>query len=560
LRRATTNRSAGLILLSLLLAFWLACLSAGSARAATVQVEEELGDTNHTVLEFTAVPGELNALTVTLAGEEGDSYRLQLTDTGAAISVGAKCTGGGQLGEPATCTIHRPAYSVTCPRTCFPYSYSIPGTEWDALVDVHLGDGGDSLDASSLSDHPGSGLHVDIEGGSGNDAIATGNAADTVEAGPGDDIVHSGDGEDRAISEPVPDGSDTYDLGGGHDEMSYGKRTEPLDVADGHVRSQDEDDVLTSVEDLVGGLGADHFSLSGDHFRWVSGGGGDDLMDGSPDRDEMLGGEGDDELRGNTGDDLLIGGDGSDLLIGGTGNDSLIEQAQIGDDAFSTGSGSAGGTDTGDGGAGNDIMALGRGADKADGGNGDDSIYGGSGGDRLAGGPGDDQIAGEAGADAMWGDAGRDTILAGQVEESRYPLNHAVDSWSDRLDCGAGRDRAVLNQWDHGRHCERQELVRLVRFVKRERFPDGTVNLAIDVQGGGRLAIVGRGVDKETRDVDPIELTGDHSALVTVRARGGALRALRRHGHVTLRVGVRFRPKGGVARTQWTRVQLVKRV
>ena len=120
MRRATTNRSAGLILLSLLLAFWLACLSAGSARAATVQVEEELGDTNHAVLEFTAAPGELNALTVTLAGEEGDSYRLQLTDTGAAISAGAKCTGGGQPGEPATCTIHKPVYSGKLPENLLP--------------------------------------------------------------------------------------------------------------------------------------------------------------------------------------------------------------------------------------------------------------------------------------------------------------------------------------------------------------------------------------------------------------------------------------------------------
>ena len=423
-----------------------------------------------------------------------------------------------------------------------------------------MGDGGDSLDASSLPDHPGSGLHVDIEGGSGNDAIATGNAADTVEAGPGDDVVHSGNGDDRAIAEAGPDGSDAYDLGGGNDEVSYAQHTTPLEVDDGDVRSEGEHDGLAGVEYLVSGLGADHISLREDPFKQVSGGGGNDVMDGSPDRDEMYGGEGDDVLRGNGGGDLLVGDEGSDLLIGGAGTDSLMETDRGGESPFSSATGSSGGADTGDGEAGDDFIWLGSGADTAHGGEGDDSIAGGPGRDRLLAGPGDDEVAGEAGADAMWGGSGHDKLLAGRVEEGPYPFTHVVDSWSDRLDCGAGHDLAVLNVWDRPRRCEVRAFVRLVRFVRQEHFPDGTVDLAIDVQGGGRLAIVGRGVDKETRDVDPIELTGDHSALVTVRARGGALRALRRHGHVTLRVGVRFRPKGGVARTQWTRVQLVKRV
>jgi Ca2+-binding RTX toxin-like protein len=64
----------------------------------------------------------------------------------------------------------------------------------------------------------------------------------------------------------------------------------------------------------------------------MSGGSGDDTMDGGPGNDFMSGGSGDDTMdggpgndfmNGNSGDDTLLGHDGRDVLRGGSGNDTL---------------------------------------------------------------------------------------------------------------------------------------------------------------------------------------------------------------------------------------------
>lgn len=73
----------------------------------------------------------------------------------------------------------------------------------------------------------------------------------------------------------------------------------------------------------------------------ISGGMGDDRIDGSADPDEISGLEGDDHLYGHAQDDHLYGGEGNDMLAGGEGNDHL------------------------DGGADNDTLWGGEGADTA---------------------------------------------------------------------------------------------------------------------------------------------------------------------------------------------------
>jgi RTX calcium-binding nonapeptide repeat (4 copies) len=66
----------------------------------------------------------------------------------------------------------------------------------------------------------------------------------------------------------------------------------------------------------------------------VDGGGGDDVLRGDTQGDELTGGPGDDELYGAGGDDILSGGAGDDYLEGGAGADTF--DGGEGDDDLST--------------------------------------------------------------------------------------------------------------------------------------------------------------------------------------------------------------------------------
>jgi dipeptidyl aminopeptidase/acylaminoacyl peptidase len=63
---------------------------------------------------------------------------------------------------------------------------------------------------------------------------------------------------------------------------------------------------------------------------------------------------------------------------------------------------------------------------------GNDTLPGGAGDDRIYGGAGNDVITGGSGEDHLWGGAGSDTI-------------YAADGERDMVDCGPGRDRAVVD-------------------------------------------------------------------------------------------------------------------
>lgn len=117
-----------------------------------------------------------------------------------------------------------------------------------------------------------------------------------------------------------------------------------------------------------------------------------DNLTGTAGNDRILLRAGNDTGRGLAGDDQILGWSGNDTLFGWTGNDQL------------------------------------------DGGDGADTIRGGSGNDRILGGTGRDDIQGEAGNDTI--DA-RDTGRA-----------------ADIVNCGAGRDTALVNRRDIVTQCE----------------------------------------------------------------------------------------------------------
>jgi len=134
----------------------------------------------------------------------------------------------------------------------------------------------------------------------------------------------------------------------------------------------------------------------------ITGDGGADIVRAGDGADCVSGGPGVDRLSGQGGSDRLVGGRSADRLFGGPGRDRLI--GGPGNDGLA-----------GRGGA--DRLSGGRGPDRLNGGGGDDRLNAGGGTNRLAGGPGDDRLF------------------------SRNGLE-------DKVNCGAGNDRAVVDAKD----------------------------------------------------------------------------------------------------------------
>ncbi len=172
--------------------------------------------------------------------------------------------------------------------------------------------------------------------------------------------------------------------------------------------------------------------------QFISGGLGNDTIDGRGGEDVLLGQIGDDEIQGGDGNDNIDGGDGEDAISGGAGNDTL--RGGLGDDTIIGGSGD----DEIDGGAGFDIITAGSGNDALIGANGNDTLIGNVGDDSLKGGNGDDILIGGDGADIASGNAGNDNLI-GDLGNDVLRGGSGVDSLNggdddDRLEGGTGDD------------------------------------------------------------------------------------------------------------------------
>ena len=91
--------------------------------------------------------------------------------------------------------------------------------------------------------------------------------------------------------------------------------------------------------------------------------------------------------------------------------------------------------------AGNDVLRGLSGTDCLDGGRGNDTLIGGTGNDVLAGGSGNDKLTGNSGRNTYSGGSGRDTV-------------NARNGARDKVNCGSGKDRAVVDRKDRVRGCE----------------------------------------------------------------------------------------------------------
>lgn len=310
--------------------------------------------------------------------------------------------------------------------------------------------------------------------GDGNDSTTLNGVrlSTTQLGGPGDDTLRSGlgfnqlegdDGNDTLISIPQPDdsgefeffgstrmdggaGADRFESNSRFDFVDYSDRTAgvsvTLDGAANDGEANEGDNVLPGVDFVSGGSGDDRF-VGGAGDEGFSGNQGNDFLDGQAGDDSLDGGDGNDSLNGGEGSDDLFGGAGADGLSGGGGIDSVAYGDDFDPDTFRpiirdqsvTLDGAA---NDGAAGEGDNVGADVEDVSTA---SGNDSVTGNGGINFLSGGRGNDTITGGGGSDFLSGNTGDDTI-------------NARDGFSDRVDCGAGADRAVVDQFDEVSRCE----------------------------------------------------------------------------------------------------------
>lgn len=254
------------------------------------------------------------------------------------------------------------------------------------------GDGDNTIDASAFIGT------TNLTGGGGADALLAGTGLSTLNGDAGNDTLTGGKSNDMLL------GGDDSDLiretGNGNITATIGLAGTQL-VGGGIFGT----DTYTNIEavHLIGGTGANRFDLS--LFTaavTLSGGGGGDVLTGTPFNDVLIGGDGNDSLVGNSGNDTLAGEGNNDVLKGGLGVDQLS------------------------GGEGNDTL---------NGGEGNDTLNGGNGNDGLSGFLGEDLLMGEAGLDTLFGGNDNDTLLGGGDKDLLFG-GPGIDS----LDGGEGLD------------------------------------------------------------------------------------------------------------------------
>jgi Ca2+-binding RTX toxin-like protein len=118
-----------------------------------------------------------------------------------------------------------------------------------------------------------------------------------------------------------------------------------------------------------------------------------------------------DTIVGTPCDDTIVAPAGIEIVHGGGGDDTIVA-APISAATACTGEclHLGVGSQTFDGGPGNDFVFGERGNDTLNGGGGNDRLYGGIGDDRLRGEPGDDLLSGGFGADSLDGESGDDFV------------------------------------------------------------------------------------------------------------------------------------------------------
>jgi hypothetical protein len=267
---------------------------------------------------------------------------------------------------------------------------------------------------------------TDVRALGGDDEVTTGCADDVISGGAGADALSAGDGVNTVGGDS---GDDTVLTGIGADSLAGGEGNDALAGGAG-------DDSLAGGEDddaLAAGAGADT----------LAGGAGRDRLDGGDGADRLEGGDGADVLDGGASNDVLRGGAGRDLLVPGAGTDSVeggdgVDTVAYAERTAPVSVRLSGGADDGEAGEADSIGAS------------VENIVAGSAGDTLIGSEVANDIDGAAGNDFIVPGTGPDFVDAGPGDDNIT----SRDGVQDRVDCGAGVDRLVSDEFDIAVGCE----------------------------------------------------------------------------------------------------------
>jgi Ca2+-binding RTX toxin-like protein len=128
--------------------------------------------------------------------------------------------------------------------------------------------------------------------------------------------------------------------------------------------------------------------------------------------------------------DVIVAPPGVAAVEGGAGNDTILAAPISASAPCPEGCFLGVGSQTFEGGPGDDVVFGQRGNDRLLGGEGNDQLFGGIGDDLLGGGPGDDRLAGGFGADAIDGEAGDDYVHGDGTIDRIYDTGGGNDTLS----------------------------------------------------------------------------------------------------------------------------------
>jgi Ca2+-binding RTX toxin-like protein len=165
-------------------------------------------------------------------------------------------------------------------------------------------DGLFQLDTSDFIDLTPGGFR--IVGTAGADNLLGGAGADTLIGLAGNDVLNGGGG------------SDTADYSGTASNFRL-----DLELTTGQSTGTSGTDTLISIENLIGGNGANTFYGNAANNR-LDGGAGNDLLDGRGGDDVLIGGLGKDQLAGRAGSDTFVFGSVADSGVG-TAADRIMD-------------------------------------------------------------------------------------------------------------------------------------------------------------------------------------------------------------------------------------------
>ena len=416
----------------------------GLAAAAPAAASSVKAD--YSGVTFTADTGEANV--VTFAGSGGAAGLVTVTDDGAVLHAGTRCSSVDE--HHATCQLY-PSSS-------------------DPLI-ANLGDGNDQVSATAD-------LSLRAYGGAGTDLLTGGPGDDILAGGPGNDQIDGGAGNDALEASssfyfPFDTtgaglGADVVRGGPDTDGIGYGSRTGPVSVTLGSGGANDGE--AGESDDL----GGDIEDVGGTNYA--------DVIVGGANANHIYGGDGNDRLYGANGADVIDPGPGADYVSGGNGNDAF---------AFGFGYGGDSASDQFFGGAGVDSVSyafiraevhvsLNNGADDGAIGDNDnvhsdvENVKGGThrnilvgsdvanvlegahdgnfewppySADTISGLGGDDTLYGRGGADVLNGGAGNDTLDAAEFDQPYYGFGDPTMDDVDYMYGGPGNDTLVAHDF-----------------------------------------------------------------------------------------------------------------